>query len=105
MLCYVRDLVEIFSRYQSNPGLKHLESVKHILKYLRRTRNYTLVYSGSDLTPVEYTYSNFQSDPDSRKSTSSLVFTLNGGAIVWKSVKQSCVSEKLLKRLYGSVTS
>ena len=30
-ICYS---VRIVSRYQSNPGLKHWESVKHILKYL-----------------------------------------------------------------------
>ena len=103
MLCTRPDIcysVGIVSRYQSNPGLKHWESVKHILKYLRRTRNYMLVYSGSDLMPVGYTDSDFQSDPDSRKSTSGSVFTLNGGAIVWRSVKQSCVSDSTMEAEY-----
>ena len=59
-----------------------------------------LVYSGSDLMPVGYTDSDFQSDPDSRKSTSGSVFTLNGGAIVWKSVKQSCVSDSTMEAEY-----
>ena len=40
-ICY---LVGIVSRYQSNPGPKHWEAVKHILKYLRRMRDYMLVY-------------------------------------------------------------
>ena len=90
ILCMRMDIyymVGIVSRYQSNPGLKYWESVKHILKYLRRTKNYMLVYSGPDLMPVGYTNSNFQSDIDSRKSISGSVFTLNGGAIVWRSVK------------------
>ena len=76
-----------------------------------------LVYLGSNLMPVGYIDSAFQLDPDSRKSTSGSLFTLNGGAIVWRSVKQSCVSDstmeaeyveylrKLLKRLYGSVNN
>lgn len=34
--------------------------VKHILKYLRRTGDYMLMYFGEDLTPVGYTDSNFQ---------------------------------------------
>ena len=55
--------------------------VKHILKYLRRTRDYMLVYQSEDLTAIGYTNSNFQSDRDSRKSTSGYVFTLGGGAI------------------------
>ena len=48
-----------------------------------------LEYSGSDLMSIGYIDSNFQSDPISRKSTSISVFTLNGRAIVWRSVKQS----------------
>ena len=87
MLCMRLDIcysVRIVSRYQSNLGLKHWESVKHILKYLRGTRNYMLVYLGSDLMLVGYTDFDFQLDPDSRKSTSGSVFTLNGGAIVWR---------------------
>ena len=41
-----------------------------------------LVYSGEDLTPLGYTDSDFQSDRDSKKSTSGSVFTLGGSAIV-----------------------
>ena len=39
-ICY---LVGMVSRYQSNPRPKHWEAVKHILKYLRRTKDYMLV--------------------------------------------------------------
>ena len=45
-----------------------------------------LVYSRGSLATLGYTYSNFQGDIDSSKSTSGYVFTLNGGAICWKSV-------------------
>ena len=83
-ICYA---VGVVSRFQSNPGPEHWVTVKHILKYLRRTRNYMLVYSGTDLTMTGYTDSNFQSDKDSRKSTSGSVFVLNGGSVVWRSIK------------------
>ena len=69
MLCTMPDIcyaVGIVSRYQSNPGMGHWILVKHILKYLRRTRDYMLVYSGGDLNPIGYTDSDFQSDIDSR---------------------------------------
>ena len=29
--------------------------MKHILKYLRRTRDYMLVYHGDELAPIGYT--------------------------------------------------
>ena len=60
-ICYV---VGIVSRYQSNPGLDHWIVVKHILKYLRRTRNHMLMYSGGDLNRIGYTESDFQLDKD-----------------------------------------
>ena len=48
MLCTRPDIcyaVGVVSRYQSDPGEEHWITVKHILKYLRRTRDYMLVYS------------------------------------------------------------
>ncbi|KAH9670831.1 hypothetical protein KPL70_017127 [Citrus sinensis] len=95
MLCTRPDIcfaVGMVSRYQSNPGPEHWTAVKHIMKYLKRTKNYMLVYSGDELIPVGYTDSDFMSDKDSRKSTSGYVFTLGSGAISWRSVKQSCIA-------------
>ena len=43
-ILYICFSVGIVSRYQSNPGRKHLTIVKHILKYLNRERNYMLFY-------------------------------------------------------------
>ena len=40
------------------------------------------VYSGGDLNPLSYTYSDFQSDKDSRKSTFDSMFTLGRAAVV-----------------------
>ncbi|TYK01065.1 retrotransposon protein, putative, Ty1-copia subclass [Cucumis melo var. makuwa] len=82
-ICY---LVEMVSRYQSNPGCDHWTTIKNILKYLRRTKDYMLVYGSKDLILIEYTNSVFQSDKDARKSTSGLVFTLNRGAVVCSSL-------------------
>ena len=69
------------------PGEEHWIAIKHILKYLRRTRDYMLVYQDESLEPIGYTDPDFQSDIDSRKSTSGYVFTFGGGAISWLSVK------------------
>ncbi|KAL0554164.1 hypothetical protein IC582_008080 [Cucumis melo] len=96
MLCTKLDIcysVGIVSRYQSNPGRDHWTSVKNILKYLRRTKDYMLVYGSKDLILTEYTDSDFQTDKDARKYTSGSVFTLNGGAVVWRSIKQSCIAD------------
>ncbi|KAL0553858.1 hypothetical protein IC582_007762 [Cucumis melo] len=103
MLCTRPDIcyaVGIVSRYQSNPGLDHWTAVKIVLKYLRRTRDYMLVYGAKDLILTGYTDSDFQTDKDSRKSTSGSVFTLNGGAVVWRSIKQGCIADSTMEAEY-----
>ena len=62
MLCtrlYTCYSVGIVSRYQSNPNRKHWTVVKHILKYLKRMRDYMLIYHGDELAPIRYTDSDF----------------------------------------------
>ena len=51
--------VGMVSRYQSNPGPKHWEAIKHILKYLKRMGDYMLVYHCEELIPIGYTDSDF----------------------------------------------
>ena len=92
--------IGIVSRYQSNPKPKHWKAVKHILKYLRRTIDYMLVYRCEDLILIGYTDSNFHSDLDFRKSTSSYVFTLGGRSISWRSIKQSCIDDSTMEAEY-----
>ena len=55
-ICFIVGMV---SRYQSNPGQGHWTAIKHILKYLRMTRDYMLVYQADDMLPVGYTDSDF----------------------------------------------
>ena len=62
MLCTRPDIcfvVGMVSRYRSNPGREHWTAVKHILKYLKRTRNYMLIYQAESLIPIGYTDSDF----------------------------------------------
>ena len=47
-----------------------------------------------------YTDSDFQTDVDSRKSMSGSIFTLGGGAIVWRSIKQSCIADSTMEAEY-----
>ncbi|KAA0048565.1 gag/pol protein [Cucumis melo var. makuwa] len=39
-------------------------------------------------------------DKDARKSTSGLVFTLNGGVVVWRSVKRTCIIDSTMEAKY-----
>uniref|UniRef100_A0A2N9HF09 Reverse transcriptase Ty1/copia-type domain-containing protein n=1 Tax=Fagus sylvatica TaxID=28930 RepID=A0A2N9HF09_FAGSY len=103
MLCTRPDIcyaVSIVNRYQSNPGPKHWTAVKHILKYLNRTKHYFLVFGSKDLNIQGYTDSDFQSDIDNRKSISGFVFTLGKGAISWRSCKQDTTADSTTEAKY-----
>nr|KAJ0205032.1 hypothetical protein LSAT_V11C500233370 [Lactuca sativa] len=81
------------SRYQGNPGKAHWIAVKNILKYLRRTKEWFLVLGGSDDLKVRgYSDASFRTDRDNYRSQLGWVFTLNGGAVTWKSSKQETVA-------------
>ena len=59
-----------------------------------------LVYWCEDLIPIGYIDSDFQLDLDFRKSTSGCVFTSGGGAISWRSVKQSYIADSTMEAEY-----
>ncbi|XP_035842038.1 secreted RxLR effector protein 161-like [Helianthus annuus] len=78
-----------------SPGIAHWTAVKNILRYLRRTKDMFLGFEGveEELTVRCYTDADFQSDRDDFRSQLGFVFTLNGGAVYWKSSKQSVVAD------------
>jgi transposase InsO family protein len=82
------------SRHQASPGPEHWTAVKNILRYLNRTKNKFLVYGGQrELIAEGYTDASFMTDPDDRRSQSGYVFLLNGGAVSWRSWKQSTTAD------------
>ncbi|KAA3461793.1 gag/pol protein [Gossypium australe] len=79
MLCTRLDIYFIVGLVSVN--ISRYQAVKHILKYLQRTRDYMLVHSGRDLTIIKYIDFDFQMCQDLRKSTSSYVFVLRDESI------------------------
>ena len=55
------------------------------------------VYGADDLILIGYSDSNFQTDKDSRKSTSRSVLTQNRGVVVWRSIKQGCIVDSTME--------
>nr|GFB96419.1 retrotransposon protein, putative, Ty1-copia subclass [Tanacetum cinerariifolium] len=93
----------IISRFQQSPGEAHWTAVKNILKYLRRTKDMFLVYGGNSDAELQvkcYCFAGFETDRDDTKSQTGYVFTLNGGAVVWKSSKQSTTAQHAAEAEY-----
>ena len=104
MLCTRPDIsyaLSVTSRYQSNPGDGHWVVVKNILKYFRRTKDMFLIYGVlEELIVKGYTDASFQTDTDDSHSQSGFVFTINGGAVSWKSSKQETVTDSTAEAEY-----
>ncbi|KAJ8768820.1 hypothetical protein K2173_023724 [Erythroxylum novogranatense] len=91
-------VVGMLGRYQSNPGLDHWKATKKVLRYLQGTKDYMLTYRKSThLEVIAYSDSDYAGCIDSRKSTFDYMFLLAGGAVSWKSEKQSVIATSTME--------
>jgi hypothetical protein len=90
-MCYSICLI---ARYMERPTEIHLAAAKRILRYLKGTVNFGILYRRGVLNQElkGWTDSDYAGDVDDRKSTSGYVFKLGSGAISWSSKKQPIVT-------------
>ena len=90
--------VGMLGRYQSNLGMDHWKAAKKVLKYLQGTKDHMLTYKRSyQLEVIGYSDSDYAGCVDTRKSTFGYLFLLAGGAISWKSAKQSVIAASTME--------
>nr|GEZ09086.1 zinc finger, CCHC-type [Tanacetum cinerariifolium] len=80
------------TRYTSNHGTQHWQAIHRALKYLKKTMDYNLTYTGYPLVLEGYTDASWISNSEYSSSTSGCVFLLSGGAISWVSKKQTYIT-------------
>ena len=59
-----------------------------------------LIFGDSELKVRGYTDANFQTDKDDYRSQLGLIFLLKGGAVSWKSSKQSTIADSTIEVEY-----
>ena len=95
MVCTRPDIahaVGVVSRYMANPGKKHWEAVKWLLRYLRGTSSTSLCFGEGNVTLQGFVDADLGGDVDSSKSTSGNIYTIGGTVVSWMSRLQKCVS-------------
>ena len=81
------------SRFQSNPKISHLNAVKRIIKFVSGTCDYGLFYSKkSNLCLAGFSYLDWASNADDRKSTTARCFYVGANLVAWISKKENFVS-------------
>lgn len=81
------------AKFCAKPTKQHWIAVKRILRYLKGTQKYGLLFKTStEKDCVGFSDADWGGDLDDRKSTSGYVFQIGGTAISWRSKKQACVA-------------
>jgi len=93
--------IGVLGRHASDPGISHMNVVKHLFRYIKRTINYELpIYDASwtskdeptEHSVVAYADADFAGDLDDGKSTSGYLIYVHGILISWRSKKQTLVA-------------
>jgi hypothetical protein len=97
--------VGVLCRYVRNPGPQHWTSAKLVLRYLKGTMQYGIVYSPDQSQPdlTGYVDSDWANDPDTRRSVTGFVLKYANGPIAFKSKGQSSVSTSSVQAEYQAL--
>ena len=100
--------VSSLSKFNANPTVTHFKAALHVLRYLKSTRNYCIIYRRSSTVPISdiigYSDADFASDEDDRKSYTGYVFLVNGGAVTWSCHKQHTVAFSSMELEYMALS-
>ena len=92
-------------RYTHNPNNDHWRALARLMKYLRGTMNYGILYSRFPAVLRGYSDANWTPNSYQIKSTSSYVFTLGGGVVAWKSSKQTLIATSTMESEFITLES
>jgi hypothetical protein len=98
--------VSTLSKYSSNPGVTHWKALNHVLRYIKGTLHYKIVYGGEgskDLKPVGWVDADYGGDTDSRRSCAGYVFLQAGGPTAWSAQYQQTVALSTTEAEYMAV--
>ncbi len=89
------------SQHNQSPRLHDWISAKRVLRYINGTRNLGILYDYTKPLAVEgYSDADWGGCKITRKSTSGNVFLVAGGAVSWRSKKQTCVATSTCEAEY-----
>jgi hypothetical protein len=93
--------VGILSKFMADPGPAHWMGVKRILRYLKGTHDYGLVFTaGNQDALLGFSDSDWAGDVVTRRSTSGYVFQLGKSTISWCSKRQQTVAKSSTEAEY-----
>lgn len=98
-------VVNLLSRYSTNPGKSHWQAIKRVFRYLKGTSSLGITYGNVIHDVTGFCDADWAGDLDQRKSTTGYIFIMNGGAISWSTKKQPTVALSTTEAEYMSMVA
>lgn len=95
--------VSQLSRFNASWTEDHWLNAKHVLRYLKGTKDVTISYSNTSSTnnvPEVYSDADFSQCPETSRSVTGYLIRLNGGMITWNSRRQEVVAQSTAEAEY-----
>jgi hypothetical protein len=101
--------VNIMGSFTANPSLQHYSALKRILRYLAGTKTLSITYSAvGDEDDAENLFHGYLdaafANQEGSKSMSGYIFLASGGAITWKSKRQTIIALSTTKSEYVALS-
>jgi hypothetical protein len=98
--------VSKLAQFNSAPMATHLNAARHVLRYLKGTRDLCLVYKRqrSIINMVGYSDADWGSDENDRISYTVYPFAVHGGLASWSSHKQTTVANSTMQSEYMAIS-
>lgn len=100
-ICYA---VNLFSQFQSNPGMCHWDGLLRLLGYVRSTCHYHLKLSCCKSDLVVYSDADFAANRDDRTSVGGQIVMLDNAPVDWRTFKEKCVSLSTMESEFVAMT-
>ncbi|XP_057852775.2 secreted RxLR effector protein 161-like [Cryptomeria japonica] len=98
-------VVRYISRFMIAPMVDHWVAMKHMLRYVKGTFDYGLVYTRSHEPRLSgFIDSDWEGSVDDRKSKSGYVFILGFGAVTWTTKNKQAVALSSIEEEYRGAT-
>ncbi|KAM1925822.1 hypothetical protein ACFX13_033067 [Malus domestica] len=89
--------VGVLCRFTSKPSLEHWHAIERLMRYLKRTMNFRLHYEKFPAVLEGYSDADWNTLSDDSKATSGYIFNIGGGAVSWKSKKQTILAQSTME--------
>lgn len=97
--------LNIFSQFQSNPGISHWMGLLKLLGYVKYTKDLQLNLSKiTDLNLITYTDADFANNKDDRTSMGGMIVLIDKVPITWRSSKQKLVCLSSMESEFVALT-